>query len=57
MIAFDNFEFKARASARASFSDLHPGELFVDPAIVEMSGFKFSCRIDMKDVRCPTVRD
>jgi hypothetical protein len=57
MTVFDSFEFKARASARTSFSDLHPGELFVDPAIVEMSGFKFSCSIDMKEVRCSTVRD
>jgi hypothetical protein len=57
LAAFDSFERKARAAAQTSFVDLHPSEQFVDPAIVEMSGFKFECRIETKDVNCRTVRN
>jgi hypothetical protein len=57
LATFDSFERKAHAAARTSFVDLHSGEQFVDPAIVEMSGFKFECRIDNKDVSCRRVRN
>jgi hypothetical protein len=52
MVAFDNFEAKALAAAETSFRNLHPGQKFVRSAIVEMSGYKFECLINMRDVSC-----
>ncbi len=50
-IAFDNFEAIARAAAKTSFGDLHPGQTYVDPATIEMNGYKFRCYITF-EVSC-----